>query len=186
MATYKSDLVVKGIRHRSSHEGVLDSVTGRIRLNDGDSVGTSDTFLAVPLGENVRPLRIILSLKEVSGTPAITGGEFSVGVAPITPGVNLKRPDGTEFPPLTTSATQFSSAADFDAGSTAEVVIEPVPVPSANTKWGPYYVTLTPTETSTVSGGAYDLNVTVEFAAEKEEADPVYTEWLVNGGKYKN
>jgi len=60
MATYKSDLVVKGIRHRSSHEGVLDSVTGRFRLNAGDSVGTSDTFLAVPLGENVRPLRIIL------------------------------------------------------------------------------------------------------------------------------
>lgn len=186
MATFKSDLVVKGIRHRSSHEGVLDSVTGRFRLNAGASVGTSDTFLAVPLGENVRPLRIILSLKEVSGTPALSGGAFSVGVAPITPGVNLKRPDGVEFPPLTASATQFSSSADFDDGSATEIVIEPVPVPSANTKWGPYYVTLTPTETSTVSGGAYDLNVTVEFAAEKEEADPVYTEWLVNGGKYKN
>lgn len=185
MATYKSDLVVKGIRHRSSHEGVLDSVTGRFRLNAG-SVGATDIFLAAPLGENVRPLRIILSLKEVSGSPSISGGGFNVGVAPITPGVNLKRPDGTEFPPLTASATQFSSSVDFNDGAATEVVIEPVPVPSANTKWGPYYVTLTPNETSTVSGGAYDLNVTVEFAAEKEEADPVYTEWLVNGGKYKN
>lgn len=183
MATYKSDLTVKGLRHRSTHEGIVDSVTGRFRLNEGRTLTTADLLQMVPLGENVRPLRIILSYKEVSGTPVVTGGAFSIGVAPLQ-ATNVKRADGTEFAPLTAAATLYSASADLGAASQVNVAV--TAAPSANTKWGPFYVTLTPTESTSVAGGSIDLNVTVEFAAEKEEAEPVYTEFLVNGGKSAN
>jgi hypothetical protein len=183
MATYKSDLTVKSIRHRSTHEGIVDSVTGRYRLNPGTSLTTADLFQMVPLGENVRPLRIILSYKEVSGTPVLTGGSFSIGVAPET-AVTVRRADGTEFAPLTAAATKYSAAADLGAASQVNVAV--TTAPSDDTKWGPFYVTLTPTEATSVAGGSLDINLTVEFAAEKEEAEPVYTEFLVNGGQSSN
>lgn len=183
MATYKSDLTVKGIRHRSTHEGIVDSVTGRFRLNPGTALTTADLFNMVPLGENVRPLRIILSYKEVSGTPVLTGGDFDIGVAPLL-ATNVKRADGTEFPPLTAAATKYSASADLGAATQVNV---PVTVaPSDNTKWGPFYVTLTPGEATSVAGGSIDINLTVEFAAEKEEAEPVYSEFLTNGGQWRN
>lgn len=185
MAIYRTDLTVKGIRHRSTHEGIVDSVTGRIRLKPGMSLTTSDVINAVPLGENVRPLRMILSYKEVSGTPVLTGGDFDIGVAPMTPGVNQKRPDGTEFPPLTAAATRYSSSADLGAASQVNVAV--TAAPSDNTKWGAFFVTLTPGEATSVAGGEIDINLTVEFAAEKEEAEAVYSDGLaVNGGKYQN
>lgn len=184
MATYKSDLTVKGIRHRSTHEGIVDSVTGRYRLADGASLTTADLLQMVPLGENVRPLRLILSYKEVSGTPVLTGGDFDVGVAPYQ-ATNVKRADGTEYAPLTASATKYSSSADLGAASQVNIAV--TVAPSDNTDWGPFYVTLTPGETTSVAGGDIDINLTVEFAAEKEEAAPVYSEGLaVNGGKYQN
>lgn len=183
MATYNSDLTVKGIRHRSTHEGIVDSVTGRYRLSPGASLTTADLLRMVPLGENVRPLRLILSYKEVSGTPVLTGGDFDVGVAPLQ-ATNVKRGDGVEFPPLTAAATRYSTSADLGAGTQVNIAVT-VP-PSDNTKWGPFYLTLTPGETTSVAGGEIDINLTVEFAAEKEEAAPVYTEWLTNGGKWRN
>lgn len=184
MATYKSDLVVKGIRQRSTHEGVVDSVTGRFRLKPGTTLSSADLIQAVTMGENARPARLILSYKEVSGTPVLTGGELSIGVAPQTPGVDLERADGSKFPALTPAATKFSAGADLGAAPQVNVAVT-VP-PSDNTKWGPYFLTLTPTENTSVAGGEIDINLTVEFAAEKEEADPVYSEWSVNGGKYQN
>lgn len=186
MATYKSDLDVKAIRHRGLYEGKTQSVSGRFRFNAGQQVTTADLLRAVPLGENVRPTKITLTLKKVSGTPAMTGGAFNVGVAPLTPGVNAKRADGVEFPPLTASAALYG-AADFDAGAVTKVELVAAQLPSANTKWGPFLITLTPTETSAISGGSFDINVTVEFQGEKEEAEAVYTTGLaVNGGKYQN
>lgn len=186
MATIKSDLVVKAVRHRGLYEGKGQSLMGRVRLNAGDSVGTSDILHMVPLGENVRPSRIILSYKEVSGTPAITGGDFDIGVAPLLPGVTVKRGDGTEFPPLTASGTLYSSNADLNDGAAVQVAVTPTVAPSGNTKWGPFLVTLTPNETTSVAGGAIDLNLYVEFEGEKEEVLPPYDAFLVNGGKYKN
>lgn len=183
MATYKSDLTVKGIRHRSTHEGIVDSVTGRFRLNPGRTLTSADLLQMVPLGENVRPLRIILSYKEVSGAPVLTGGDFDIGVAPIQ-STNVKRADGTEFAPLTAAAARYSSSADLGAASQVNVAV--TVAPSDNTKWGPFYVTLTPGENTSVADGSIDINLTVEFAAEKEEAEPVYTEFLVNGGKSNN
>lgn len=185
MAIINSDLTVKGIRQRGLYEGKTQSVSGRFRLKVGQSITTADTLRAVPLGENVRPTKITLTLKKVSGTPAITGGAVNVGVAPQTPGVNLKRADGTEFPPLTASAALYG-AADFDAGVATKIELVASQLPSANTKWGPFWLTLTPTETSTVSGGEFDVNVTVEYQGEKEEAAAVYDSFLVNGGKYQN
>lgn len=178
MANYNSDLTVKGIRHRSTHEGIVDSVTGRLRLSPGRTLTSADLLRMVPLGENVRPLRIILSYKEVSGTPVLTGGDFDIGVAPFQ-ATNVKRADGTEFPPLTTAGTRYSSTADLGAATQVNVAV--TAPPSDNTKWGPFYVTLTPNENTSVAGGEIDINLTVEFAAEKEEAAPVYSAWAANG-----
>lgn len=183
MATYKSDLTVKGIRHRTTHEGIIDSVTGRFRLNPGTTLTSADLLNMVPLGENARPNRIILSYKEVSGTPVLTGGDFDIGVAPQL-ATNLKRADLVEFPPLTAAGTLYSSSADL--GAAAQVNVAVTAAPSANTKWGPFFVTLTPNENTSVAGGSIDILLTVEFAGEKEEAEPVYSEWKVNGGKYQN
>lgn len=183
MATYNSDLTVKGIRHRTTHEGIVDSVTGRLRLNPGQTLATSDLLRMVPLGENVRPVRIILSYKEVSGTPVLAGGTFNVGVEPML-ATNVKRADGTEFPPLTAAATKYGSASSLASASQVNLAV--TAAPSDNTKWGPFWLTLVPTAATSVSGGSIDLNVTVEFGGEKQEAAQVYSTFLTNGGKYQN
>lgn len=183
MATYNSDLTVKGVRHRGLYEGKTQSLTGRIRLKPGTTLTSADLLNMVPLGENQRPTSLILFYKEVSGTPVLTGGDFDIGVAPYQ-ATNVKRADGTEYPPLTAAATKYSASADLGAATQVNVAVT-VP-PSDNTDWGPFYITLTPGENTSVAGGEIDINLYVELQGEKEEADPVYDAWLVNGGKYEN
>src|SRR5690606_35317428 len=113
---------VKGIRHRSTHEGIVDSVTGRYRLSPGASLTTADLLRMVPLGENVRPLRLILSYKEVSGTPVLTGGDCDVGVEPLQ-ATNVKRGDGVEFPPRTAAASRYSASADLGAATQVNIAV---------------------------------------------------------------
>jgi len=181
MATYTSNLIAKRIRHRGLYEGKEQPLSGTYRLKVGTALTTADVFHMVPLGENVRPDRIIVSYKEVSGTPVITGGSFSVGVVPYS-ATTLERADGTTYAPLTANATLYSSGADLGAG--VLVHIAPTVAPSTNTDWGPFILTLTPTEATSVAGGEIDIVVTVEFRGELTEADPVYSEF--NSGKYEN
>lgn len=180
MAT--TDLNVKGIRHRGLYEGKEQSVSGRFRLHDGASLSTDDLIEAVPLGENVAPFRMVLTVTKLNGTPEVTGGAFNVGVAPYL-NEDVKRADGREYPPLAANAARFGS---LDLGGNARVAADIDIDPSENAKWGPYYVTLTPTAAMSVEGGDVDVQLTVFFLGEKEEAEPVYTEWLVNGGKWRN
>ena len=177
-----TDLNVKNIRHRGLYEGREQSVSGRFRLKDGDALATTDVIEAIPLGENVQPSRFEITLTKLNGTPVLTNGAFNVGVAPMM-NEDAERADGRTYPALTAIANRFG-ALDLDGVSkdALDVTVDP----STATKWGPFYVTLTPTEAISVAGGDVDIQLTVYFLGEKEEADPVYTEWQVNGGKYKN
>lgn len=180
MATFNSDLQPKRIRHRGLYEGKEQTVTGSFRLAPGTTLTTADVLNMVPLGENVRPTKIVVGIKEVSGTPVYTGS-VSVGVAPQL-AVNLVRPTGETFPPLAASATLYSAA--LNLGTTATNYITPALAPTTNTDWGPFQVTLTPTGNNSVSGGEVDIFVTVEYTGEHQEAAPIYTEF--NSSKYKN
>lgn len=181
MATYKSDLTAKLIRQRGLYDGKSQHLSGVYRLKVGTTLTTSDVLQMIPLGENVRPNRITLSYKEVSGTPVITGGSFSVGVAPLQ-ATDFTRPDGVVFPPLSASATLYSAGADLGAATQVNVAV--TVAPTTNTDWGPFYLTLTPTESTSVAGGDIDIILTVEFLGEHQEALPIYTEF--NSSKVKN
>ena len=142
MATLNSDLVVKKIRHRGLYSGKEQSVTGSIKLSAGTSVATTDLLQMVPLGENVRPIRILLQVTPLSGTPVLTNAVFDVGVKSIST-TALTRPDGTSYPALITDADQL--AANVTLANNTKTTIEiPRPVADSVANYGPYYVTLTP------------------------------------------
>ena len=84
MATFDSDLVVKKIRHRGLYSGKEQGVTGSRRFAAGASVALADLLRMGPVGENVRPIRLVLTSTPLSGTPVLTNATFTVGVAPIS------------------------------------------------------------------------------------------------------
>lgn len=180
MATFKSDLTAKLIRQRGLYDGKVQSVSGSLRLNPGTTITSADVIQAVPLGENVRPTRIQIAVKEVSGTPTVSG-TLTTGVAPQL-AVDLVRPDGVAFPPLAAAATLYGTG--VNVGTTAVTHLSPAIAPTTNTKWGPYFLTLTPSANLSVTGGSVDIVVTVEYNGEHQEANPIYSEF--NSQKYKN
>lgn len=180
MATFLSDLIPKRLRHRGVYDGKIQSVTGSYRLNPGVTLTTADVIQMIELGENVRPVRLVVAVKEVSGTPTVTG-TVSVGVAPSLV-ANLVRPTGETFPPLTAAATLYS--ASINLGTTATTHVNPAVAPTTNTDWGPFYVTVTPTANLSVADGSVDIFVTAEFEGEHQEVAPIYSEF--NASKYKN
>jgi hypothetical protein len=179
MANIDSNLVAKKNRSRGVHAGQLMSVTGVTRIVAGTSVATSDLLRMVPLGENVRPLRIILHWTPVSGTPVLTNAVFSVGVSPIL-STSYARPDGTLFAAPTAGATAYVATATVDSTDNMATVIEVKrPVADSVSKFGPAYLTLTPiTSAFSVAGGDGDLKVTVEYAGESTGDAPVYTTFV--------
>ena len=181
MATFDSDLVAKKLRHRGEYSGKEQSVSARYRVAAGGALSTADVLRMVPLGENVRPIRITILSKPVSGTPVLTNPTFSIGVIPILSG-NLTRPDGEVFAPLATNATVFAASVTMATDGMTQTI--ELPPPSANVNYGPYYVTLTPTAAFSVAGGAIDIILEVVFLGEQQEADAVYS--VFNAQKYKN
>lgn len=177
-----TDLYTKGIRHRGLYEGKEQSVSGRFRLRDGQSVAAGETVLAIPLGENVAPYRVMLTATKLDGTPTLTGAAFDVGVAPFKD-EDVERADGRVYPPLEEDLDRFGS---LDVTSAARDAADVTVDPADDAKWGPFYVTLTADAEASVADGDVDIQLTVYFLGEKEEADPVYSEWLVNGGKFQN
>lgn len=181
MATFNSDLVAKKLRHRGEYSGKEQTVSARYRVADAGALGTGDVILMVPVGENVRPIRMTILSKPVSGTPVLTNPTFSIGVIPILAG-NLTRADGEVFAPLATNATVFSASVTL--ATDGMTTVTELPPPSANVNYGPYYVTLTPTAAFSVAGGAIDIILEVVFLGEQQEADAVYSTF--NATKYKN
>lgn len=172
MAIFKSDLLVKRIQHRGLYDGREQNVSGTFRLKPGVTLTTADILHMVPLGENVRPVEVRLVYKRVSGSPTLTGGTVSVGVIPAR-ATDFNRPTGQVFPALSANATVI--AASMAGTLAAEVQAQVAAPPSANTKWGPFIVTATPTGNISVSGGVVDLCLEVTYLGEHEEADAVYT-----------
>ena len=176
MATLNSDLVVKKIRHRGLYSGKEQSVTGSIKLSAGTSVATTDLLQMVPLGENVRPIRILLQVTPLSGTPVLTNAVFDVGVKSIST-TALTRPDDTSYPALITDADQL--AANVTLANNTKTTIEiPRPVADSVANYGPYYVTLTPdTSAFSVAGGDILVSAEVVFLGEIKPDAMVYTSW---------
>jgi hypothetical protein len=176
MATLNSDLVVKKIRHRGLYSGKEQSVTGSIKLSAGASVATTDLMQMVPLGENVRPIRILLQVTPLSGTPVLTNAVFDVGVKSIST-TALTRPNGTSYPALITDADQL--AANVTLANNTKTTIEiPRPVADSVANYGPYYVTLTPdTSAFSVAGGDILVSAEVVFLGEIKPDAMVYTSW---------
>jgi hypothetical protein len=184
MATLSSDLVNKKIRHRGLYVGKEQSLSGSFRIADGASIATTDLMRAVPLGENVRPIRITLLVTPLSGTPVLTNPTFDVGVEPVM-ATNFKRPDGTEFAPLAADTDILSPDAVIAANSTTDIEI-PRPVADSVSGYGPFYVTLTPSGAGafSVAGGDIQLQVEVVFLGEQNADATVYDAFA--NTKYEN
>jgi hypothetical protein len=183
MATFNSDLVSKGIRHRGLYSGKEQTLAGRIRVAAGGSIATTDLMQMVPLGENTRPIRITALVKPVSGTPVLTNPSFSFGIKSIA-ATNYTRVDGTVFTPVTTSATRLGASTALTTDEMAQITEVDTVADVAD--WAPFYVTMTPSGAGafSVAGGDVDVVLEVAFLGETKEPLPIYTEF--NNTKYKN
>lgn len=184
MANIDSDLIPKKLTHRGLYSGKEQSLSGRVRFAAGASAALADTLRMVPLGEGVRPMRITVIAKSVSGTPVLTNPSFSVGIAPQS-ATNHTRPDGTVYTPVTASATRLGASTALTTDEMAQFT-EIDTVADFGTKWAPFYVTLTPSGAGafSVAGGVCDIICEVVFLGEQQDADPIYTSF--NSTKYKN
>lgn len=183
MATFNSDIVAKKIRHRGIYTGKEQTVTGSLYVKAGTSIATTDLINAVPLGENVRPIRILLQATTRSGTPVMTNPTFDVGVAPI--GGTFTRPDGTTYPALSADTDLLSPDLLIAANTILDVAI-PRPVADSVANYGPFHVTLTPSGVGafSVAGGDLELQVSVVYLGEQHPDVNVYTSFAET--KYKN
>ena len=176
MATLNSDLVVKKIRHRGLYSGKEQNVSGSIRLAAGASIATTDLLQMIPLGENVRPMRITAQVTPLNGTPVLTNPVFDVGVKSIAT-TNFTRPDGTVYAQATTDADQLGASMTL-ANNTKTVIEVPRPVADSVANYAPFYVTLTPkTSAFSVAGGDVLLTLEVTFLGEIVPDALVYSEW---------
>lgn len=179
MATFDSVLVKKGLNHRGLYGGKAQSVTGVLRVTNGSSIALADLIRMVPLGENVRPNRITLMATPVAGTPVLTNATFSVGVTPRY-ATTTQRPDGTQYPPLTASATALVNSMAIDADNMKQDIEIKRPVADSVSRYGQYFVTLTPAGAGafSVAGGDIDLSLTVNFGGEQKADGFVYESYV--------
>lgn len=179
MATFDSDLIVKKLKHRGLYSGKEQTVTGSLVLAAGASVALADLIRMVPVGENVRPIRLILKSTPLSGTPVLTNATFTVGVAPYS-ATTYTRADGTTYAPLSADVDQLATAVAINADNMASVIEVARPVADSVSKYGPYYVTLTPSGAGafSVASGSVLLQLTVEFEGEVKDNALVYSSWI--------
>lgn len=177
MANFDTNLFRKNNKHRGVYGGKEQTVTGTLRVSDGESIALTDLIRAVPMGEKNRPIRLAVSAFAASGTPVLTNATFNAGVAPLS-GNTFVRPDGTEYAPLTADADALAAALAVTLNE-PEVTIA-VTSPSATSDFGPYVVTLTPAGVGafSVAGGDIDLNVTVTFLGEQKVDGFIYDEYV--------
>lgn len=178
MATLKATQILKHLRNRAPYGGEEKTVSGRIKIAAGTSVATTDLIQMLEMGENTRPIRIVLSSTTLSGTPVLTNPTFDVGVQATgtTPFVDAY---GTSYPQLTTVAGQLSPALVIDSDNMATDIEIPRPVANSVTNYAPYFITLTPSGAGafSVAGGDIELVLTVTIRG-KGDVDPVYTEYV--------
>lgn len=177
MATSRSNLDYKGIRHRGVYGGKEQELTGIIKLRAGGSIATTDLLQMIPLGENVRPIRVTIMATPTAGTPVLTGGAFNVGVIPYDD-VPFKRPDGTEFPAIPTDPDALGTVTLPTGQPLLASVATNRPVANSVPNYAPYRVTLTPSAAFSVAGGDIDLSLTVVFIGEQIAEPYVYLDFL--------
>lgn len=181
MATYSSNQVLKKARRRGSHSGQLETVSGSIRVGTStsaaaSSIATTDLIRGLLLGENIRPVRVIIESIPLSGTPVLTNPTFAVGVADANGGT-FTRPNGDTYAAATTLATALVTSMVVPAANEITSVAVSRPVADSVSKYAPFYVTLTPAGAGafSVAGGDIELKVTVEFYGENKIDAHVYT-----------
>ncbi len=184
MAVFSSDLVAKNIRHRGLYSGKEQTVSGRYRVAVGSSIALTDRIRMVPLGENVRPIRITVLLKSVGAAQSVpTNPTFSVGIDPYQ-ATSVTRADGTTYAPVTLSAVRLGAATALttDEMATFTEIDTVADIPN----WGPFFVTLTPAGAGAFSVATADADLICEvvYLGEQSTATPVYSEF--NASKYKN
>lgn len=179
MAILTTNTVRKGLRHRGPHAGKDFNVSGNIIVASGQSIALTDSIRVVRLGENQRPIRLVLKWTPLSGTPVLTNPAFDVGVIADTSTV-FTRQDGTTYPVIATDADILSADLTLDADNMAADIEVPRPVLDAVSNYGPYFVTLTPSGAGafSVAGGSGQLSLQVTTMGEENTATPVYTTYL--------
>lgn len=179
MATFNSDAVVKNLTYRANSSGQEATFTGAIKCAAGSSFALADVLNFMILGENQRPVRIILEAEHLSGTPVLTNPTFNIGVAPYVT-TTFKRADETTYPPTPVDVDQLSAALVIPADKMATDTVVARPVADAVSKYAPYYVTVQPAGAGafSVAGGDILLKLTVECAGERRADSMVYTQYM--------
>lgn len=183
MANFDSALLKKNVRQRGLYGGKEQSITGIIRFAAAGAAGTGDLLRMLYIGENVRPLRLILTSTPVSGTPVLTNAVFNCGVAPAS-ATTYTRYDGTTYAAPATLATALASTITINADNMHQIIEVSRPAADSVSAYGPAIITLTPTGAFSVADGAIDLSLTVVFAGEQKANGFVYDEYV--NPKYKN
>ena len=184
MATLETRLIKKNLRHRGLYSGKFQTVTGVLPLADGASIATTDLIHAVPLGENIRPKRVVLEFVPTSGTPVLTNPTFDVGVKSISSTAYVDARN-VSYPALATDADMLSADAVLDTDNMFTDIEVPRLVADSVSNYAPFYVTLTPSGVGafSIAGGAGELKVTVEFEG-REDTARIYDEYV--NQKYQN
>lgn len=183
MANYDSALFRKNVRQRGSHGGRLSSVTGVIRFgiagtgSSATGAGVSDLLRMMYIGENIRPVRLILTSTPVSGTPVLANATFNAGIAQVN-ATSFTRGDQTVYPAPATLATALASGLTINTDNMNTIIEVSRPVADSVSNYAPSIVTLTPTGAFSVSGGAVDLALTIEYFGEQKTNGFVYTDYV--------
>lgn len=179
MANFDTNLFRKKNKQRGLYGGKEQTVTGVLRVAAGADIALTDLIRAVPMGENTRPIRIVITATPVSGTPVLANPTFNVGVVPYS-ATTYSRPDGTDYPPLAADADILAAAVVLDADNMEAVVEVARPVADSVSAYGPYTVTLTPAGVGAFgsAGGDIDLGVTVTFVGEQKSDGLIYDEYV--------
>ncbi len=177
MANFDSQSVQKLTRSRGLYAGKEQSVSGTIVVRAGGSIATTDLIRALVLGENQRPVRLILTSTPISGTPVLTNPTFNVGVAPFST-ASYTRLEGTIHAPLTAVASQLSAGLVIATDNMKADVEVARPVADSVANYAPFYVTMTPAGAGafSVAGGDIELTLTVVVVGEENNA-LIYNEY---------
>lgn len=176
MANIDSNLVKKNRRERGTHGGREQTITGIFNLADGASLAVADILRVAKLGENVRPIRAVLQVVPVSGTPVVTNGSVSLGWSPDGT-ATYKRATGEEFTPVTENATGYAASTALPAAGSKTVIDLKSP---AGANIAPTYFIAKPSGAGalSVADGAAELHIAITFLAEQVGDGFVYDEFV--------
>lgn len=173
MAILRSNLVLKGTRHRGIYEGQDYDVAGRIHLADNTVLDDSpaDDLYFIPVGENQVIHKISLLVLGDTSTIAGSIGYFQMLDAAGQPVVVERNgPNGetsSKFTSPATNATAFRAAGQLD-GYTETIIAAPTKLA------GPVYVGIRITTGGTIAADT-EMFLTAYFKGEtstSEVTDP--------------